>query len=88
MKTGKDRVQVDTVQVPDNIGDARVCPGDLIRADSDGVVVLPHDLEQRTLDTAEAIQAAEEKIRAAVRAGRSLRAARAEIGYHSLQTKA
>ncbi len=88
MKTGKDRVQVDAVQVPVNIGDARVCPGDLIRADSDGVVVLPRDLEDRILDTAETIQNAEEKIRAAVRAGRSLREARAEIGYHSLQTKA
>lgn len=88
MKTGKDRVQVDAVQVPVNIGDARVCPGDLIRADSDGVVVLPQDFEDRILDTAETIQQAEEKIREAVRAGKSLREARAEIGYHSLQTKA
>src|SRR5690554_5151626 len=41
MKTGKDRVQVDATQVPVNIGDARVCPGDLLRGDSDGVVVVP-----------------------------------------------
>ena len=38
MRTGKDRVQVDGEQVPVNIGDARVLPGDLIRGDADGVV--------------------------------------------------
>lgn len=88
MKTGKDRVQVDAVQVPVNIGDARVCPGDLLRGDSDGVVVLPKAREDEILDTAEAIEAAEEKIRKAVLAGKTLREARAELGYHKLQTKA
>jgi len=88
MKTGKDRVQVDAVQVPVNIGDARVNPGDLLRGDSDGVVVLPKAREDEILATAETIQAAEDKIRAAVRAGQPLREARAELGYHALQTKA
>ncbi|WP_372603469.1 RraA family protein [Actibacterium sp.] len=87
MKTGKDRVQVDAVQVPVNIGDARVCPGDLMRGDSDGIVVLPQAREDEILDAAEAIEAAEDKIRAAVRAGTPLREARAQLGYHSLQTK-
>ncbi|MCB1396835.1 MAG: RraA family protein [Rhodobacter sp.] len=88
MKTGKDRVQVDAVQVPVNIGDARVNPGDLLRGDSDGVVVLPKAREDEILATAETIQAAEDKIRAAVRAGQPLREARAALGYHALQTKA
>ncbi|WP_346893267.1 RraA family protein [uncultured Roseibium sp.] len=88
MKTGKDRVQVDAVQVPVNIGDARVCPGDLLRGDSDGVVVLPKAREDEILDTAEAIETAEDKIRKAVLAGKTLREARTELGYHKLQTKA
>ncbi|MCC5986085.1 MAG: RraA family protein [Pararhodobacter sp.] len=88
MKTGKDRVQVDAVQVPVNIGDARVNSGDLLRGDSDGVVVLPKAREDEILAMAEAIEAAEEKIRTAVRAGKPLREARAELGYHTLQTKA
>jgi regulator of RNase E activity RraA len=87
MKTGKDRVQVDAVQVPVNIGDARVSPGDLLRGDSDGVVVLPRAREDEILDVAEAIEVAEEKIREAVRAGKSLREARAALGYHALQSK-
>jgi 4-hydroxy-4-methyl-2-oxoglutarate aldolase len=87
MKTGKDRVQVDGVQVPVNIGDARVCPGDLLRGDSDGVVVLPRDREDEILEIAEHIEETEGRIRAAVEAGMSLRQARAEYGYHKLQTK-
>lgn len=87
MRTGKDRVQVDATQVPVNIGDARVCPGDLVRGDSDGVVVLPRAREDEILDVAEKIEAAEEKIRDAVRAGKSLRQARIELGYHTLQSK-
>ena len=41
MRTGKDRVQVDATNVPVNIGNAKVHPGDLMRGDSDGVVVIP-----------------------------------------------
>jgi regulator of RNase E activity RraA len=64
-----------------------VNPGDLLRGDSDGVVVLPKAREDEILATAETIQAAEDKIRAAVRAGQPLREARAALGYHALQTK-
>jgi regulator of RNase E activity RraA len=41
MRTGKDRVQVEAVNSPVNIGDARVHPGDLMRGDADGVLVIP-----------------------------------------------
>lgn len=87
MRTGKDRVQVEATQVPVNIGGVRVCPGDLIRGDADGVVVIQKDLEDKVLDIAEQIQAAEDAIRASVRSGMSLREARVKHGYHSLQTR-
>lgn len=87
MRTGKDRVQVEGMQVPVNIGDVRVCPGDLVRGDADGVVVLPRDLEERILDAAEEIQSAEDAIRQSVRDGMSLREARETHRYHSLQTR-
>lgn len=87
MRTGKDRVQVEATQVPVNIGDVRVAPGDLIRGDADGVVVLPKAHEGRVLDAAEAIQASEDAIRESVRAGMSLREAREKHRYHSLQTR-
>ncbi|WP_168788044.1 RraA family protein [Paraburkholderia aromaticivorans] len=87
MRTGKDRVQVEATQVTVNIGGARVVPGDLVRGDADGVVVIPREHEARLLDVAETIEAAENAIREAVRAGMSLRDARDAHRYHQLQTR-
>lgn len=87
MRTGKDRVQVEATQVPVSIGDVRVCPGDLVRGDADGVVVIPRELEDKVLASAEEIQSAEDAIRESVRAGLSLRDARAKHRYHQLQTR-
>jgi regulator of RNase E activity RraA len=87
MRTGKDRVQVEATQVPVNIGGVRVAPGDLVRGDADGVVVIPREHEAGVLDAAEGIQAAEDAIRNAVREGANLRDARAAHGYHALQSR-
>ena len=88
MRTGKDRVQVEATQIPVNIGNVRVCPGDLVRGDADGVVVVPAAFEDRVLAAAEEIQSAEDAIRASVREGMSLREAREKHRYHQLQTRA
>jgi regulator of RNase E activity RraA len=87
MRTGKDRVQVEGVNVPVTIGDARVAPGDLLRGDADGVVVLPREHEGRLLDVAEAIERVEDDIRKAVREGMRLDQARRAHRYHQLQTR-
>ncbi len=87
MRTGKDRVQVEATGVPVNIGDARVAPGDLVRGDADGVIVIPKEHEERVLDTAESIERAEEAIRNAVRCGMRLDEARKQFKYHQLQTR-
>lgn len=87
MRTGKDRVQVEATGVPVNIGNARVAPGDILKGDADGVVVIPKEHEDRVLDTAEAIEAAEERIRQAVRGGMRLDEARRQNRYHQLQTR-
>jgi regulator of RNase E activity RraA len=86
MRTGKDRVQVDAEQVPVNIGDARVQPGDLMRGDADGVVCIPKSREDEVLDVAEQIDAAEAKIRGMLEEGKTIGEARAQMKYHSLQT--
>lgn len=86
MRTGKDRVQVEATQVPVNIGDARVAPGDLIRGDADGVLVIPKEHEEAVLNTAEEIERVEDQIREAVRGGMRLDEARAKFRYHQLQT--
>ena len=87
MRTGKDRVQLEGTDVPINLGDARVAPGDILRGDADGVVVIPRQHEFEVLAAAEEIFAREESIRKAIRAGKRLDDARKELGYHHLQTK-
>jgi 4-hydroxy-4-methyl-2-oxoglutarate aldolase len=87
MRTGKDRVQVEATQVSVNIGNARVSPGDLIRGDADGVVVIPRAFEDEVLVAAEQIDAAESRIREAVRSGLRLDEARKEFQYHQLQSR-
>ena len=87
MRTGKDRVQVEATGVPVTIGEARVAPGDIVKGDADGVVVIPQAHEDRVLDTAEAIEAAEDAIREAVRGGMRLDEARRQHKYHQLQTR-
>ena len=87
MRTGKDRVQLDAMEITVDIGDARVSPGDLMRGDADGVVVIPRAYEAEILSIAEKIAEAEEAIRNSVREGKRLDQARKEFGYHQLQTK-
>jgi 4-hydroxy-4-methyl-2-oxoglutarate aldolase len=87
MRTGKDRVQVEAMDCVVAIGGARVCPGDIVRGDADGVVVIPATHEAAVLDAAEAIHAAETAIRDAVRGGMRLDEARRRFRYHQLQTR-
>lgn len=87
MRTGKDRVQLEATDAVVNIGDARVGPGDILRGDADGVVVIPRQHEFEVLDAAEDVFAKEEAIRKAIRAGKRLDEARRDLGYHHLQTK-
>lgn len=87
MRTGKDRVQVEATNCTVNIGDARVDPGDILRGDADGVVVIPKAQEDNVLRIAEEIDATEGQILKAVRDGSKLVDARKQFGYHKLQTK-
>lgn len=87
MRTGKDRVQVEQIGCPVNIGGARVAQGDLVRGDADGVVVLHGAHEEAVLAAAEEIALAEERIREACRGGMRLDQARRQFRYHSLQTR-
>src|SRR5678816_2717276 len=87
MRTGKDRVQVEGTNCAVTIGDARVAPGDLLRGDADGVLVIPRAHKEAVLTAAEEIDATEQKIRKLLDEGKSLTEARRELGYHSLQSR-
>lgn len=88
MMTGKDRVEVDAVNIPVGISGVKVSPGDLILADENGTVCVPLSVVEKTLEIAKSIEETERRIVNAVKAGKSLKEARAEMGYHTLQTKA
>jgi regulator of RNase E activity RraA len=87
MRTGKDRVQVDAVGVPITLGDVRVCVGDIIVADQDGVVVIPSARADDVIQRAQAMQQTEQRIVAAGLSGMPLSEARRQFGYHTLQRK-
>jgi regulator of RNase E activity RraA len=87
MRTGKERVQVEERDCVVAIGGARVAPGDIVVGDPDGVVIIPRAHEAAVLDAAEEIEAAENRIREAVRSGMRLDEARAQFRYHQLQTR-
>jgi regulator of RNase E activity RraA len=87
MRTGKDRVQVISTGTPVTLGGVRVCAGDLLRGDADGVVGIPREHEEEVLRVAEEIERAENDIRAAVRSGMRLDEARRQFNYHQLQRR-
>lgn len=87
MRTGKDRVRVEAIQVPVSIGGVRVEPGDYLLGDGDGVVCLPVSRCDEIVAAAREIHDAEEHIRNAVGQGKDLRQARQDHGYHQLQTR-
>ena len=88
MRTGKDRVQVEAYEQPVTLGDVRVCPGDLVVGDADGVVVVPRARMQDVLAKAFETRAIEEQILAAALAGMPLVEARKQFKYHTLQRAA
>ena len=87
MRTGKDRVEVESMGQPVSLGDVQVRPGDIVCGDADGVVVIPGSRESEVLDVARAIEEAEQAIEAETARGIRLDEARTKHRYHALQTR-
>lgn len=87
MRTGKDRVEVVAVNQPVSIGGARACPRDIVVADANGVVVVPRERAREVAQRARRIEQVEAQIREHLASGKSLKEARALLGYHGLQRK-
>ncbi|WP_407309027.1 RraA family protein [Pseudomonas sp. nanlin1] len=87
MRTGKDRVQVQSVNQPVSIGTSRVCARDIVVADANGVVVVPRARAAEVAACARQIESVEADIRALIAQGKTLKEARAALGYHNLQRK-
>lgn len=87
MRTGKDRVQVQSVNQPVSIGSARVCARDIVVADANGVVIVPRARAAEVAACARQIESVEAQIRTLITQGKTLEQARTALGYHSLQRK-
>lgn len=88
MRTGKDRVQVESVNTTVGIGTVRVASRDIVVADANGVVIVPREHARRVAQTARDIEATEAAIRERIAEGATIREAREALGYHTLQRKA
>ncbi|HEV7666003.1 MAG TPA: RraA family protein [Chloroflexota bacterium] len=88
MRTGKDRVEVESMGQPISLGEVQVRPGDILIGDADGIVMVPRLREKEVFDTARAIEDAEQAIERETAKGIRLDDARKTFRYHELQTKA
>jgi len=88
MRTGKDRVQVEAINTTVAIGTVRVAARDIVVADANGVVIVPRGRARDVADAARRIDAVESRIRDQISQGKTLGQARAELGYHTLQSRA
>ena len=87
MVTGKDRVQVDGVNIPVSISGVLVKPNDIILADDTGALVIPIEKADEVLAIAKDIAKKEALIEKEILDGRTLKEARAKVNYHHLQSK-
>ena len=87
MRTGKDRVQVESVNTTVAIGTVRVASRDIVVADANGVVIVPRGRAREVAQIARQIEEVETRIREQIAQGKTLGEARAALGYHKLQTK-
>lgn len=86
MRTGKDRVTAHAYNVPVQVAGVRVCPGDWLAGDADGVVCIPSANVSDLLLIAEEIEEKEALIRVKIDEGVRLDEARRQLGYHTLQS--
>lgn len=86
MMTGKDRIEIEAVNVPVTVSQRQVRPQDIVMGDDSGVVVVPASRAEEVLKIAREIEHTEQEILKRIAQGKTLREAREELKYHALQT--
>jgi regulator of RNase E activity RraA len=86
MRTGKDRVEVESQGAPISLGEVQVRPGDVLVGDADGILVIPGGRATEVFDVAREIEDAEQAIERETAKGTRLDEARRVFRYHQLQT--
>lgn len=86
MMTGKERVEVDAINQPVAISGLQIRPGDILRGDDSGVIVIPTEYAEQIVKSAQHIEATEQQIIQFVHEGHTLKTAREKMHYHTLQS--
>lgn len=81
MQTSKKRVKVKAIQQPITIDNKTICPGDLVCADNDGVIVVPHRYIEGVAKLALALDRNDKRILTAMKMGLSLSEAKKKFQY-------
>jgi 4-hydroxy-4-methyl-2-oxoglutarate aldolase len=81
MQTGKGRVKIASIQKSIKIGMTDIFPGDLICADSNGIIVIPFENIEEVTRLALAIDKNDKKIAGAIRSGMGLEEAKERFNY-------
>ena len=79
-KTSKGRCEINECQIPIQIDGVTICPGDLIFADIDGVVVIPQAVADEVIERALQTIVCEDQVRAGLQNGKSLEQVYGELG--------
>ncbi len=87
MVTGKDRVELDGLNIPVSISDVKVRPNDIVVGDDTGIVIVPFDRAEEVYQAAAEIEEKERVILELLDKGMTLREARVKMGYHTLQSR-
>lgn len=87
MVTGKDRVEVDSINMPVTVSGVQVRPNDLIMCDDNGAVCIPASRAEEILNIAVEIETKEQSILEMLKQGKTLAEARKQTGYHNLQSR-
>ncbi|VTU33165.1 4-hydroxy-2-oxoglutarate aldolase [Variovorax sp. SRS16] len=87
MRTGKDRVQVESINTTIGIGTVRVASRDIVFADANGVVIVPREHARKVAEAARQVEKAESAIRERIAKGDTIGQAREALGYHKLQRR-
>jgi regulator of RNase E activity RraA len=94
MMTGRDRIQLEAINVPVAVRDIRVNPGDIVIGDGSGVVIVPRAKAEEVLKAAREINEAENLVVSSIKKGLgreearlSLAEAREKYGYWDLARK-
>lgn len=78
--TSKGRLEVIDYQVPIVIDGVRICPGDIIFGDIDGIAVIPKDLEDEVFKRSLELVANENNVRGKLLEGQPLKTIYSEMG--------